>query len=107
MCNAAREAAWLRTLFSCLGYSGDDAKCVQIMGDNTSAIALAENPEFHARTKHIELQWHYVRDQQTRRLIDLQYIPTKEMVADGMTKPLEKIKHQEFLRLMNLRVIHI
>ena len=107
MCNAAREAAWLRTLFSCLGYSGDDAKCVQIMGDNTSAIALAENPEFHARTKHIELQWHYVRDQQTRCLIDLQYIPTKEMVADGMTKPLEKIKHQEFLRLMNLRVIHI
>ncbi len=61
-----------------------------IFGDNQGAIALAKNPQFHARTKHIAIQHHFVREQQTAGTVDLQYIPTEKQVADGLTKALPK-----------------
>src|SRR4051812_32800031 len=63
LCNAAKEAVWLRNLLENLGrgrYAGEQATLVQ--GDNQGALRLVGNPEFHARSKHIDVQYHYVRE---------------------------------------------
>jgi hypothetical protein len=46
------------------------------------ALALAQNPEYHACSKHIDVQWHFVREKIQEELVALEYLPTEEMVAD-------------------------
>ena len=70
--------------------------------DNTSAIALARNPEFHARTKHIQLHYHYVRQAMMEEEVDVQYCNTKVQVADGLTKSLSHDKHQVAVQAFGL-----
>jgi len=67
-----------------------------LYGDNQGAIALAKNPQFHARSKHINIQHHYVREKVEDNTIRLEYIPTEEQVANGLTKALGKDKFDKF-----------
>jgi hypothetical protein len=48
------------------------------------------------------VQYHYIREQVAEGSVDLWYVPTKEMVADGLTKPLALVKHKEFVKQLNL-----
>ena len=57
--HACKEAIWLKRLCSDVGV---DAEQITIWCDSQSAIFLAKNPTFHARTKHIDVQFHFVRD---------------------------------------------
>jgi hypothetical protein len=75
---------------------------IMLNADNTSAIALAKNPEFHTRTKHIDVAYHFQRYYIKNGLIQLHYIPTSDMVADGLTKPLNKQKFAAFITLLGL-----
>ena len=56
--------------------------------DNVSALALASNPVFHARTKHIEVDYHFVREKVLNRDILVKFISTIDQVADILTKAL-------------------
>jgi hypothetical protein len=56
--------------------------------DNQGCIALAENPENHARSKHIDVQYHYTRQLVEYGKIKLDYCPREDMLADVLTKPL-------------------
>ena len=76
--------------------------CTDLKGDNQGAIALAHNPVNHARTKHIDIQYHFIREQVTNGTIDLEYIPTEAMVADGCTKALAKVKFQRFIDALRM-----
>ena len=58
--------------------------------DNKSAIQLAKNLEFHKRTKHISVKYHYVRSCQKDAVISVQYVSTKDQLADLFTKPLNR-----------------
>lgn len=73
-----------------------------LKGDNQGSIALAHNPVFHARTKHVDIQHHYIRDEVAAGRIDLQYIPTSEMIADGMTKALTHTKFHLFVKQLRM-----
>jgi hypothetical protein len=75
---------------------------IKLNADNTSAIALAKNPEFHTRTKHIDVAYHFQRYYIRNGLIQLHYIPTSDMVADGLTKPLNRQKFAAFVTLLGL-----
>ena len=59
---ATKEATWLRSLLGQLNESDSDISATIIHCDNQGAVALAKNPEFHARTKHIDIQHHFVRE---------------------------------------------
>ncbi len=56
--------------------------------DDQSAIAMAKNPQFHGRAKHIDIRHHYVREQVSKGVVTLQYCPREDMVADIFTKGL-------------------
>jgi hypothetical protein len=90
---AGKEAVWIRNLLEQLGATQDQP--TTIYGDNQGALALAKNPEFHARTKHIDVSAHYIRELAEDHVIKLEYKPTSEMLADCLTKPLKAAQHQE------------
>ena len=98
--NAATEIQWIKSLLTDL--------CVPIAHssilwcDNIEATYLTNNPLFHARTKHIEIDFHYVRDQVLRGQLHVQFVSTKDQYVDALTKPLTSSR---FLLLRdNLRV---
>eukprot|EP00253_Pinus_taeda_P028438 PITA_28438 len=61
---------------------------ISILCDNTSAISISKNPIMHSKTKHIPIKYHFVREQVLEQKVKLEYVPSKEQVADILTKPL-------------------
>ena len=91
---ATQEVIWIRRLLCDLGISLDVP--TTLMEDNQSAIAIAYNPVQHARTKHIDIRYHFVREAIQKRLVEVKYCSSREMVADILTKALSK---EQFKRL--------
>lgn len=79
-----------------------NAIVIPLKGDNQGSIALAHNPVFHSRTKHINIQHHYIRDEVASQRIKLFYVPKEEMIADGLTKALTHVKFHCFIEQMNM-----
>ena len=99
--HAAKEAVWLRRLLTELGLNVNSPTILHI--DNQSAIAIARNPEFHDRTKHIQIRHHFLRQLVEDQQIVPQYLPTGVQIADALTKGLCREKHDLFSRAMGLR----
>ncbi|KAL5537784.1 hypothetical protein UlMin_045380 [Ulmus minor] len=83
---AAAEIVW--TLFLLQELCVPQKQTPILWYDNVSASYMASNPVFHARSKHIEIDLHFVRDQIKRNRLQLQYIPSEEQIADLLTKHL-------------------
>ena len=98
---ATTESIWIQRSLHELGCDVKDSNVIH--EDNQGAIALAHNPEFHARTKHIDVQYHFVRDCVRDSIISLRYCPTTEMVADQLTKPLSATRHRFLIGKMGIR----
>jgi hypothetical protein len=97
---ATCEAVWLKQILSDLG--GLSSQPIPIYSDNQSSIQLAKNPVFHARTKHIEVHYHFIREQIQNRSIALSYVSTNDQVADIFTKPLIQQKFLHFKSLLQV-----
>ncbi|GKC66714.1 hypothetical protein Tco_1099312 [Tanacetum coccineum] len=63
---------------------------VPIFCDNTSAIAISNNPVLHSRTKHIDIRYHFIRDHILKGDNELHFIPTQYQLDDIFTKPLDE-----------------
>ncbi|KAE8256647.1 hypothetical protein A4X03_0g5197 [Tilletia caries] len=105
---AAKDAIWLRT--AVLAYDQDSPKTVSIVlnGDNQGSLALAQNPGWHRRTKHIDLRYHFIRWQVEEGALKLDYVGTSEQVADIFTKATAAhvlVKHRTSLGLTNLSAL--
>ena len=84
--SAAQESVYLLSLCKSLGF--DLGGPVLLHGDNQGAIKLARNPITHSRSKHIDNRHHFVRDLVERKVIQLEYLPTDQNLADILTKAL-------------------
>jgi hypothetical protein len=82
----AAELAWLRMLLRDLGVYVSHAPVLWC--DNTSAISLASNPVFQARTKHVEIDYHFVREKVVRGDLSVKFISTDDQLAELLTKAL-------------------
>ena len=91
---------WVQTLLKELGVPHPLA--AQLWCDNMGATYLSANPVFHARTKHIEVDYHFVRERVAPKLLDIRFIPTGDQVADGFTKPLTVRQLEAFRNNLNL-----
>ena len=100
---ATQETVWLRQLLLDFGVQQDQA--TTIMEDNQGAIFIAKNPVTHARSKHIDVRYHYIREALRDGTIDLQYCPTQEMTADILTKPLHKGRFESLREKMGLEKV--
>ena len=98
--HVAKEAMWLKSFISEI--RGGE-KPLTILCDNQGAIALAKDNKFHARTKHIDLRYHFIREAVEDGKITVKYILTDENVSDIFTKALPKPKFQRFVELLGLR----
>ena len=63
---------------------------VPLFCDNTSAINLTKNPVHHSRTKHIEIRHHFIREQMSNGICEIEFIESEKQLADFFTKPLTK-----------------
>lgn len=83
---ACREAIWLRMLLTDIGHIQN--RPTPILCDNTAARILSEDPGFHNRAKHIDTKYHSIRDWTTDKSIIVGYVPSKDNIADLLTKAL-------------------
>jgi len=97
----AKEAVWIRQFMTELGIQQHDP--TDLFVDNTSAIKLAQNPEFHQRSKHIDVRFHFTRSLIEQEEIQVSYVSTLEQAADILTKPLQKTKQAEMRNLIGLK----
>ena len=97
-----KEAIWLERIITELG--NEIQLPTIIYEDNVSSINMAENAvgTYHARTKHIRIRHHFVRQMVYEGQIAIVYIPSADMPADGLTKPLPKHLLEKSVRLMGL-----
>jgi Reverse transcriptase (RNA-dependent DNA polymerase) len=86
-CHACKESVWIKELLGEIGYG---QKSIVIYSDSMSSIALVKNPIFHKRTKHIKIQWHFVRDLVAEGEVEFSYIHTSMQAADMLTKSATK-----------------
>ena len=95
MCEAAKEAIWLGKIWGHLRKNTVPSP-LPIQVDNQGAICTAKNTSSSRRTKHIDIRYHFVRDQTLKGNIKFAYCPTEDMQADILTKPLARIKFEKF-----------
>jgi hypothetical protein len=99
LAESAKEVIWLKGHMEFFGIP--ILSPITIFEDNQSAIAMAKNPVFHQRTKHIDTRYHFIRDLISNNLIQIKYCPTEEMIADILTKALPKSTFEGLQVLLN------
>lgn len=87
-CESVKEALWLKQLMNDNGYEWLDPQIINI--DNQSAIKLIKNPQFHKRSKHIDIRYHFIREKLVNKIIGVNFVPSKDQIADIFTKVLSK-----------------
>jgi hypothetical protein len=87
---AAKEGLWLRKLFAELSIT---SACIQIKGDNQSALKLLKHPVNSARSKHIDVIHHFVRERVAMGQLDFTYVSTQQQTADVLTIALPADRH--------------
>ncbi|KAL8118242.1 hypothetical protein AgCh_015962, partial [Apium graveolens] len=91
------EGIWLRRLLKDLRIGTS----IKIMCDNQSAIAIAKNPVHHDRTKHVEIDRHFINEKIESKIISLNYVPSKQQAADILTKALFRRNLNELRKICN------
>ena len=98
---AVKEMIWLRRMVNEIF-----KKTIRpvLFVDNQSSIKLIKNPEFHRKTKHIDVKYHFVREKYDEKIFEIVYVPTDEQQADVFTKALTNTLFAKAQRDLNLRV---
>jgi hypothetical protein len=99
------EAIWLKRLLKDLHEEVSDP--MMIYPDNLSSIQLAKDPVFHARTKHIEVHYHFVQEHVLFGEVEMQHVSTDRQIADIFTKPLGLDKLRQFSGALGLRHLDV
>ena len=100
--SAAREAMWLKNLFEELGYK--QIKPTTLYEDNNAAIKIGRDSQFHQRSKHFDIKYHYVREKENAGEIVITECTSEDMIADIFTKPLAKPRHEKLTRLLGMPI---
>ncbi|GJP63816.1 hypothetical protein CLOP_g20858 [Closterium sp. NIES-67] len=104
---ACQEGVWLRRLLNEMDINMEGP--ITIKSDSQSAIALAQNDNWHGRTKHMDVKYHWVREQLQKKAFVFEHVGTKEQPADFLTKvlPKENFEHcKELVGMRNITALH-
>ena len=103
LASAAQEAVWLRQLLSDLNVK--PASPTLIFEDNQASICLAKNPQYHGRAKHIDIKYHFVREQVVNGNIKVKYCKSEDMIADMLTKGLSYVQFDKLREMTGLKAM--
>lgn len=104
MANGICELLWLRIVIEDLKVEHEGT--MRLYCDNKSAINIAHNPVQHDRTKHIEIDRHFIKEKLESGLISTPYTPSKDQLADVLTKGLPVSRFQEIISKLGMEDIH-
>ena len=94
------EGIWLLKLLKEVVPWHED--CFEVLSDNQSAIRIAKNPVHHDRTKHVEIDRHFIAEKVKNGIAKLSYVPSKAQVVDVLTKALPRVIFDGFLSKLGL-----
>ncbi|KAI7955751.1 hypothetical protein MJO29_007150 [Puccinia striiformis f. sp. tritici] len=100
--DGVQEAIWLNALM--VSATGSSIYPVSVYCDNQAAIALSSNPLANQRTKHIDVKYHFIREAVEKGWVNIHYISTGLMPADGLTKSLPIGKHVDLLNFLKMKI---
>src|SRR2546423_15489117 len=78
-----------------------------LLCNNQEAISLANNPTYHAKTKHVDVRLHFIRDHIEKGTFNVEYCPTDDILADVMTKGLARERHNQLMGLIGIHNVTI
>ena len=102
---ACKQGMWIRNFLKEINrtsYIGVNRHTLRIYEDNEGVISQVHNPKVQDRSKHIDIAYHYTRERKEFNDIDVKYVNTKRMIADGLTKPLVKEAFKDFRSMLGL-----
>ena len=101
---ASKEPIWVSRFLTELSTRTTpyDITPITIYADNQGSMAIAKNPEFHNRTKHLSIQHHFVREKVGSEEVILEYLPTGDMLADLLMKALPRERVERFRKYMGV-----
>ena len=100
--DAAKEAVWIKKFITDLGVVPSNTNPIDVYCDNNGAIAQAKEPRSHQRSKHILRHYHLIREIIERGDVKICRVLINDNVADPLTKPLSKPKHESHTRSMGI-----
>ena len=92
MTNAVSELVWIIALLKELGKEMEQP--AMVYSDSKAALQIAANPVFHERTKHIEIDCHFIRQKIQEGVMKTEHVGSKEQLADILTKGLHRLQHE-------------
>ena len=98
---ASKKVIWFRLLLIQLHAYFVKAS-VKLLTDNQEIITFIKNSEYHRRTKHIDVKYHWIKEAVKDEIIEFKYISTEDMIANGLTKPLRAVKFNRFLKMLKM-----
>ncbi|CAN1131585.1 Retrovirus-related Pol polyprotein from transposon RE2 [Linum perenne] len=105
LATVAAEVVWLQSLLVELRQPLSHAPTLWC--DNLGATYLSHNPVFHSRSKHMEIEFHFVRDRVARKQLQVKYIPAQDQLADVLTKPLTRPQLQHFCTKLHVSPVQL
>ena len=99
---AAKEAIWIRGFINDLQIPGCNIESIPLNIDSNAALKLTHNPEFHAKSKHIDVKHHFIREKVESKEINTQRVSTKDNLTDILTKSLPGPTHDDLVRRLGM-----
>ena len=99
----ASEITWLTALLKDFEI---EVPSTMVFYDNQSAIHLSTNPSFHERSKHVEIDCHFIREKVNQGLIRLVHVPSQYQLADMLTKPITAAQFQNLISKLGVLDIY-
>jgi len=100
--HAATEALWWNRLFEDIGFKLDHELIINCDNQQTIRLLVKDLPTLVTKLKHVDIRQHWLREQVADNKIKITWIPTNHMPADGLTKPLPRQKHENFIQQLGL-----
>jgi hypothetical protein len=98
--NGAVEVMWIQILLTEIRIQ--ISAQAKLWCDNLRVKYFASNPVLHGRMKHVEVDYHFVRERVAKKLLQIEFVPTGDQIADGFTKALPVRQMKNFKHNLNL-----
>lgn len=100
MCKVSKDIVWDTGWMDEVDFSKSKQMPIQLKGDNKGAVNLIKNPEFYARRKHLDIQYHLVREVVRHGLAITQYVAASDIIADVLTNPLSTVNFRKLRSML-------